>query len=349
MYEFLDITMKYDDLNIYQKHKADWLEDSPKYSRATKRAYWINLNTRVNYLEVNKNKELYNWDKEEIIQCIKTIPTVKGSSKVTVFTTISMYIAWAFKKGYNFVGNPCDSIDTSKLFTVNELAFRESYMELNNFYEFILDLDCTDVDRAMLTLLRYGVKVEDVGKVRWEDIDAKEKSLRIKHEDEEINYELELPIDNLFMMMINKAKDCEYRQMKNNPNSTIKEPKMASYVDYGYIVKAPDFVEWESMSDEAVYNRVGVISKANKIQRISVPDLNSSRKYDLLYDKVEKNNNVNSDDVEEVIKIFEPNPTYAKLNGLRKGFETLSGYPVERNTPRPNKKNKDIKPKLVEV
>ena len=48
MYEFLDEDMSYKRLNIYQKHKADWLEESgDRYASTTKRAYWIHLNTKA--------------------------------------------------------------------------------------------------------------------------------------------------------------------------------------------------------------------------------------------------------------------------------------------------------------
>lgn len=356
MYDFLDEGIRYDDLNIYQKHKADWLEESKKYSKSTRRSYWINLNTKVNYLEVDKKKELYKWDKEEIIQLIKTAPTTKGSTKSILFSVVSMYIAWAYKKGFNFTGNPCDSIDTSKIFTVNELAFRESYIELQKFYDFIFDLNCTDVDRAMLTLLRYGVDVDDVGKVKWEDIDAEGKTLRVNHIDEdneEKNSILELPIDHWFMMIIEKAKACEYRprQMKTNDKESKKEPQIVSYVDYGYIVKAPEFVEWNSMDGATVYNRVSVISKANGIQRISVPDLNDSRKYDLLFNIVDKTDNVRTQDIEDVLKMMEGYISTSRVVSLRNSFEILSGYPVERKRVRgvrsPRKKKEKFE--LVEV
>jgi exopolysaccharide biosynthesis WecB/TagA/CpsF family protein len=72
MYDFLDEGVTYEGLNQYLKRKADWLEEvENKYSDTTKRTYWILLNTRVNFLELSKEKELYDWNKQEIIQTIK--------------------------------------------------------------------------------------------------------------------------------------------------------------------------------------------------------------------------------------------------------------------------------------
>lgn len=333
MYEFLDEGIKYEDLNIFQKHKADWLEESNKYSKRTKRSYWINLNTKVNFMEVNKNKELYNWDKEEITQLIKNTATKKENSKTTLFSTISRYIDWAYKKGLNFVGNPCDSIDKRNLFDINELAIKESYQKLDKFFNFISGLECSDVDRAMLTLLRYGVSVEDVGNVKWDDIDREEKILNVYREDTI----LQLPIDNLFLMFIDKAKQCQTR-MSNK--------REVEYLDYGYIVKSTIDVDWQHMPYIGVYNRVGQISRDNQIIRISIPELNVSRKYDILLDRFDDKGELDTIDMNDVLLQFDGVANANKRNTLRKEFEKISGIEVKA---RRDKRFSNNNLELVEV
>lgn len=325
MYEFLDMELTYEELNEYQRNKADWIEKIDRYSQNTKRTYWVVLNSRVNPLEVYKNKDLYEWNKDEIIQLIKSSETKSKASKMNLYTIIVMYMKWAYKEGIKVGENPCDSIDTSTLFTVNELAFRESYLELQKFYEFILELNCSDVDRAMLTLLRYGVKIDDVGKVKWEDIDKEKKVIIILKDDKEIK----LPIDNLFIMMMNQAKACD----RYAPGQ-----KMVEYVDYGYVIKATPTVSWQDIPPENVYNKVGVISRNNKIQRISVPDLNSARKYDLLFDILNNYGKITKIDIERVIDVFGEELNAMKVIKLKQNFELISGCEVEWK--RKNRTNK---------
>lgn len=343
-YGFVDRGLNYNDLDNYQKFKADWLEEVDYYSDNTKTNYWGLLNGKVHPTEEILGKNLHDFDKQEIVKLVKYTESKKPGTKAQLFTAISRYMEWACDKGYNYVGNPCDTIEPKDILTVNELAYKERYIELQKFHDFVFDLNCSDVDRALLTLLRYGVKVGDVGKVKWEDIDAERKILRINHIDEdneENNSILELPIDHWFLMIIEKAKACESRQKQMKVEKELnKESQIVNYVDYGYIIKALKFVGWKFMDSATVYNRVSVISKANGIQRISVPDLNEARKYDLLFDIVDKTDNITSDDVEDVLKIFELNPTYSKLNRLRNDFELLSQYPVERNKPIPNSRTK---------
>lgn len=97
-YEFLEKSIKYGELNIFQKHKADWLEESNKYAPATKKSHWINLNTKVNFMEIYKNRDLYDFSKEEIVELVKNIQTKSHNTKVVLFSTISRYMEWVYKK-----------------------------------------------------------------------------------------------------------------------------------------------------------------------------------------------------------------------------------------------------------
>ncbi|NRT91484.1 hypothetical protein [Clostridium beijerinckii] len=316
MYEFLGMGLTYEELNEYQKNKADWLQKIDRYAESTKKAYWGNLNLKVNFIELQKNKDLYDFNKEEIIQLVKYLPTKSITSKQQLYTVIFRYMDWAYKEGIKIGDNPCDTIIPTELFTINEMAFKEQYIEINDFINFIYDLNCSDVDRAMLTLLRYGVKIDDVGKVKWDDIDKENKILNVLHGDKN----LELPIDGIFMIMMDKAKECH----RYAPGQ-----KTVEYVDYGYIVKATATVTWKSMMPEKVYNKVGAISRINEIQRISVPDLINSRIYDLLFNTLNDYGKVTKSDIERVIETFGDEVTVIKLMRLRQNFEVLSNTTVE--------------------
>lgn len=319
MYGFLDEDMTYESLNEYQKRKADWLEEmSYRYSETTQRTYWILLNTRVNFLELSKEKELYDWNKEEIIQTIKTTATTSETTKTILFSTISMYIAWACEKGFCHEGNPCEDIDTTGLFNINDEAKKQQYKTLQEFYEFIFGLNCSDVDRALLTLLRYGVPIYSVGSVKWEDVDRENKILNVYSEDKG---ELSLPIDNLFIMIIDKAKSC---------NEYSPGQKKVVYVDFGYIVKATPIVRWQQISAEDVYNKLGNLSKLNRINRISVPNLNMNRRFDLLFDRYKQNGEVTNIDIDEVNEIFDNTYTVNKNSRVRRDFQLISGIEITR-------------------
>lgn len=121
-------------------------------------------------------------------------------------------------------------------------------------------------------------------------------------------------------MIINQAKACD----RYAPGQ-----KMVEYVDYGYIIKATPTVSWKSIDKLSVYNKVGVISRNNKIQRISVPELNMNRRYDLLFNILNNYGKVTKLDIERVIEVLGDELTVMKAMSLRQNFELISGTVVE--------------------
>ncbi|BCZ47607.1 hypothetical protein psyc5s11_36740 [Clostridium gelidum] len=317
MYEFLGRGLTYDELNEFQKRKADWIEKIDRYSENTRKVYWVVLNSKVTPLEIQENKDLYNWNKEEIISLIKDNTTNSKATKMNLYTIIVMYIKWAYQNGVKSGENPCDTIDTKALFTIDEAVLKESYQTLQEFYDFILGLNCSDVDRAMITLIRYGVSIDQVGTIKWEDIDKENKVLNVNREEKE---SLQLPIDNLFIMMIDKAKMCD----RYAPGQ-----KMVEYVDYGYVIKASATVDWKVIPAINIYNKVGVISRNNKIMRISVSKLYINRKHDLLFNILNDYGKVTKLDIEKVIEIFGEEITAIKSFKLKQEFELISSRVVE--------------------
>ncbi|WP_017212204.1 HNH endonuclease [Clostridium beijerinckii] len=345
MYEFLDMNLTYESLDEFQKFKANWLEEADYYAIVSKVNYWRLINGKVHKTELIKGKDLFDFDKQEIIQLVKYLPTKSIRTKRQLYAVILKYMEWACLKGYNYVGNPCDTIVTKELYTINERAFKEQYIEKDEFVNFVYGLECSDVDRAMLTLLRYGVKKDEVGKVKWTDINVDGKFLGIQRGDKE----LKLPIDGIFMMMMDKAKNCHYRKWsKDKSNMKEKtEVKILSYRNSEYIVKPLESVEWDFMDGTTVYNRIQRISESNNRQRISVPDLISSRKYDLLFEILDETGEVNTKSIDKVLLQLEGVSNHSRRNRLEKNFELLSGIKVkERRTVGNRKKRDEIESKL---
>jgi hypothetical protein len=71
VYEFIHLGLEYDDLDEFQKNKANWLEES-RYSENTKKTYWQLIDGKVHRFEtVNGKKDLYDFNRQEIIQLVK--------------------------------------------------------------------------------------------------------------------------------------------------------------------------------------------------------------------------------------------------------------------------------------
>jgi integrase len=314
VYDFFKGDITYNDLNKYQKIKADWLENTTRYASSTKEAYWLAFNLYINNFELELDKELRYFTKEDVIMILNHISNNSLKSVKRSYDIINLYMNYISRTDDNFK-NPCDEINIKEY--INSKANKNKYESLQDFYDFILGLNCSDVDRMILVLVRYGVDIDDIGLIKWADIDKDNMVITINKENKQLN----LPIDNLFLLMVDKAKQC----FRYAPGQ-----KLVEYVDYGYVIKASATVRWKSTNGSNCRNVIGKISSRNNIDRISVPDLMNFRKYDLLLKKYYNEKIIRLEDLKNIIELFEGEVTEGKLNTFRRNFELDNGIKVKR-------------------
>ena len=308
MYSFLDEKQTYETLDQRQKNKANWLEQS-NYSTNTKRSYWIALEN-IKYLEEAKDKDLYQFTKKEIEDLIKSKPTTRIGTKMTLFSIISMYINYCCERGLNPVGNPCDRIITSELFETNSVILEHNYLTLDKFYPMIDSLEISDIDKMLLTLLRYGVNPNSIGTVKWENVNREDLILSVEGEK---GTQLYLPIDEEFIKRIDLAKSCEGYGDK------------VSFIDLGYIIKTTKNCNWDTIEPKDIHNKINNFCRANKVPRISPNDLRLARKFDLLFERLEINEEITTRDYREILLLLEGVETQNRVTGIKKLFEAISG------------------------
>ena len=339
MSEFLE-SLDINKLNEYQMNKRNWLVESHYPAERTNITYWGALeDNRINFLEKAKNKDLYDFSTPEIIEAINYAPTIKMSSKLVLKTVMTKYNQWALDREYNSTGiNPCDGIDNKDL-KVNMTAFEMSYVDLDHFYNTLNIVDASDVDKMILVMARYGIKTKDMAYVRWEDVNRESKIVTLSYS---YKTPLFIPIDNRFIECVDKAKmmDMYEREDKVDEVVKVKEGKVkckkvsTAYKDCGYIIKVTKRTMGEDVVKEnTIRNRVYEMSKIKTMddkhfKRPSVRDYNISRRYDLLFDILDMNGRITTNDLRTVLDIFEDDITSNKVNQLKTNFELISNVEV---------------------
>lgn len=326
MSKFLD-DLDIDELNVYEKNKRVWLLET-SYSEKTIETYWRLMSSNVLFREEAKRKDLYDFTKIEIIEIIRGI--TEEQYQRSMFSAINSYMVWACKRGFNYVGNPCDTISINDIVTVDVNAKKQSYQTLGEFYKFIDDLKCSDVDKMMLVLLRYGVKFNLVADIKTSDVNRDEMKLQVYTSKYVLNY----PIDEMFLEWVDKANNLsEYGgfdslKIKVNP---------ATYSDsnVGYLlrntIRYGREPENEKVNINTLYTRLNAISANNMIVKINPSELNRARKFDFLFRAYELNKDVDTDDVRKVIDMFDGQYTSAKVVKIRGEFEIISDIKVTLN------------------
>lgn len=280
----------YKKLNRFYDNKINFIKERGyKEESSIKKYLYVILNENIAFAEKNKDKDLYDFSTSEIVDLINnTFITVKTGVKNQNLNIIKTYIDWAIERGLLVTGiNPCDSI-TDNDFKVSEKMAKNYYQTLDEFYDWLKELKCSNVDKALITLVRYGVEIKETVKLQFKDINKEEKTIVIRNNND-VKF---LPIDDRFIEVMEKSKYCS-------------EYDKTSYVqDNDYIVKQTRKGRSERPEINSIRNRFNIISVSNGIARINPTMLKDNREYDLLLEIAEQNGQLITKDFKDIIQIF---------------------------------------------
>jgi len=302
-YSFLEKDLSYRDLDLLRKNKADWLANSD-YAENTKKSYWIHFNS-IRPFETKKSKDLCWFTKDEIEEVMNSKEAKRLKVRQSLYSVIKKYMVYSFDRGI-ISYNPCDDIDSASLLGEPKV----NYVRLDEFYNFIDSLEMSDIDKLLLTLFRYGVEVDNIGSIKWSDLNESKKELKVNS--------LVLPVDERFVERVHKAKVCKHYHDK------------VTFIDKGYMIKTSKNCTWDKIPKEQVNNKINNICIFNNIDRISSNDLKTSRKFDLLFNLLALFREVNTDDYRRVISVFDKDVTDNKVSRLKTLFEHISGVKSKR-------------------
>ena len=298
-------------LNKFSENKLIFIEDL-MFSNNTKERYWSILDSDlITTSENNKDKDLYEFTSEEIIEVVSALPTTKIRTQKQVLSVINRYINHAIERGWLSTGiNPCDIIKANDDIHSNKESLKRTYMNLDEFYNWIENIEASDVDIMLLVLLRYGCTMKEICNLVYDDVNVYDKTLNVNGK--------KYPIDSMFVNYVEKAYCCnEYEDIV--------------YQDSNYIIKPTKKTRSNKVNENSLRNKMTMIADKNSIDRPSINALNKSRKFDLILDVYNKKKILYYSDIEDVLKIFDDNMTDNKSFVLKENFEEMFGIKVHKN------------------
>lgn len=298
-------------LNKFSENKLIFIEDL-MFSNNTKERYWSILDSDlITTSENNKNKDLYEFTSDEIIEVVSALPTTKIRTQKQVLSVINRYINHAIERGWLSTGiNPCDVIKANDDIHSNKESLKRTYMNLDEFYNWIENLEASDVDIMLLVLLRYGCSMKEICNLVYDDVDVYDKTLNVNGK--------KYPIDSMFVNYVEKAYCCnEYEDI--------------IYQDSNYIIKPTGKTRSNKVNENSLRNKMTMIAEKNNIDRPSINALNKSRKFDLILNIYNEKKILYYSDIEDVLKIFDDNMTDNKSFVLKENFEEMFSIKVNKN------------------
>ena len=298
-------------LNKFSENKLIFIEDL-MFSNNTKERYWSILDSDlITTSENNKDKDLYEFTSDEIIEVVSALPTTKIRTQKQVLSVINRYINHAIERRWLSTGiNPCDTIKANDDIHSNKKSLKRTYMNLDEFYNWIENIEASDVDIMLLVLLRYGCTMKEICNLVYDDVNVYDKTLNVNGK--------KYPIDGMFVNYVEKAYCCnEYEDIV--------------YQDSNYIIKPTKKTRSNKVNENSLRNKMTMIADKNSIDRPSINALNKSRKFDLILDIYNKKKILHYSDIEDVLKIFDDNMTDNKSFVLKENFEEMFSIKVHKN------------------
>ena len=319
-------------ISEYEENKITWINDDENngyLSERTKITYLGVMNTHILDVEKMYNKDLRLFTSVEIQNLVKSAITNSVSTKRTIFAAINNYMVYCVLRGF-ISYNPCDVIDTTNLFKVNIKVHQKNYTTLDGFYEFLDNLDGSVIDKMMFLMCRYGINVNEMGTIRWDDVDlVNGKRIKVMRKDQVIW----LDIDDRFIDYVKRCKNCKEKVVMAAGRRREGDSKNVShkeYYDYGYIIKST--VEGkEVVSPNSIYNSMAAICKINEISKIDVNLLSKARAYDYCLDLYAKKGILENKDLIAVLKHLSQTSTPNAASVLKKRLLGIFNIKIKDN------------------
>jgi hypothetical protein len=308
--------------SVFEINKNNFLNDF--YVKAsTKQTEYYLYNSSILYHEEAKDKDISQFTSSEIKDLVESVPTSSKGQQYRVFKFINQYCKWMVSQRFISL-NPCDSLDKND-FTANVRALRNKVIGLDKFWdtmELMMGNGCHIQLLLPLVLSRYGIygkDAYDLLHLRYEQVDVENKIVTLYYEDG--TFKTKLPIDDRFIQMIERSK----------VEDTVDSMYNAYYLDTGYIARRSSLAGANAGDIETIPSMVKRVNTAYSYikghPKIKFNNLVKSRKLDFIF-RIRENRKINTEDVLNVIRLFEPTASAGSYYSLVSDIEALTGDKV---------------------
>lgn len=314
--------------SVYEINKSNYLNDM-YVNIKTKKHEYNTYRACILYNEIALGKDVSRFTASEVRDLVESIPTSSAGQQYRVFKFINQYCKWVKDEQREIHMNPCDLLN-AKEFTVNIDMLKKKIIGLDMFWEMCNTMISIGVHPQLVLPLAiarmgiYGKKGYDMLHLKYSDINVKEKTVTLWHENGELK--TVVPITDEFIELVESTRheqvvDSKYR---------------AKYIDYGYVLQRSTFA---SSSSSIVETMAGIVKRVNiayakyeeylesigekLIVAVKFNDLVKSRKFDLLF-RIRSERKINTDDIMTVLRLYEPSISDGAWHSIAKDYKSVT-------------------------
>lgn len=297
----------------FEQQKQVYIDQIYSNNKSKMTIYNLYKSNVLNW-EIILDKDLYEFNIQELDSLIGSIPSSSIHIKANVYNFVNQYIDWCISKRLITINN-MNALDRETYTSISQKLASSKLISYEQLWDMVQYMETkTNIQNILPIIFAYygigGNDMEYMRNLRLEDLDRENEVAYIRLQGD---LKAVLPIDEKLYAYCVKA--CEEADMDSE------------YVSSSLIIKPTKKSINDVVPENSIYARIYEAFDSSNIKRIRLNDLAKSRKITLLLE-IRKERYLTTLDFQNICLLYNPNASRGIYNSLQKYYEMATGDKV---------------------
>ena len=297
----------------FEQQKQVYIDQIYSNNKSKMTIYNLYKSNVLNW-EIILDKDLYEFNIQELDSLIGSIPSSSIHIKANVYNFVNQYIDWCISKRLITINN-MNALDRETYTSISQKLASSKLISYEQLWDMVQHMETkTNIQNILPIIFAYygigGNDMEYMRNLRLEDLDRENEVAYIRLQGD---LKAVLPIDEKLYAYCVKA--CEEADMDSE------------YVSSSLIIKPTKKSINDVVPENSIYARIYEAFDSSNIKRIRLNDLAKSRKITLLLE-IRKERYLTTLDFQNICLLYNPNASRGIYNSLQKYYEMATGDKV---------------------
>ena len=294
----------------FEQQKQVYIDQIYSNNKSKMTIYNLYKSNVLNW-EIILDKDLYEFNIQELDSLIGSIPSSSIHIKANVYNFVNQYLDYCISKRLISINN-MNALDRETYTSISQKLASSKLISYEQLWDMVQYMETkTNIQNILPIIFAYygigGNDMEYMRNLRLEDLDRENEVAYIRLQGD---LKAVLPIDEKLYDYCVKA--CEEADMDSE------------YVSSSLIIKPTKKSINDVVPENSIYARIYEAFDSSNIKRIRLNDLAKSRKIALLLE-IRKERYLTTLDVQNVCLLYNPNASRGIYNSLQKYYEMATG------------------------
>ena len=297
----------------FEQQKQVYIDQIYSNNKSKMTIYNLYKSNVLNW-EIILDKDLYEFNIQELDSLIGSIPSSSIHIKASVYNFVNQYLDYCISKRLIGINN-MNALDRETYTSISQKLASSKLISYEQLWDMVQYMETkTNIQNILPIIFAYygigGNDMEYMRNLRLEDLDRENEVAYIRLQGD---LKAVLPIDEKLYAYCVKA--CDEADMDSE------------YVSSSLIIKPTKKSINDVVPENSIYARIYEAFDSSNIKRIRLNDLAKSRKITLLLE-IRKERYLTTLDFQNICLLYNPNASRGIYNSLQKYYEMATGDKV---------------------